>query len=127
MSLAVWCVLAAGLMPFLFTGIAKTLGRRYDNRQPRAWQTGLEGAPARAHAAHLNAFEAFPLFAAGVFFAQQIGAAQDRVDQLALAFVLLRLGYGACYIAGWSTMRSLVWLAALVCSVALFFASPAGG
>lgn len=127
MSVAVWCVVAAGLMPFLFTGVAKSLGRRYDNRQPRAWQSGLEGAPARAHAAHLNAFEAFPLFAAGVLFAAHGGAAPDRIDQLALAFVLLRLGYGACYIAGWATVRSLVWLAALVCSVALFFLPPASG
>lgn len=127
MTLAVWCVVAAGVMPFLFTGIAKSMGRRYDNRQPRTWQTGLEGAAARAHAAHLNAFEAFPLFAAGVLFAQQAGAVQGRVDQLALAFVLLRLGYGACYIAGFASLRSLIWAAAFACSLWLFFLAPAAG
>lgn len=121
MSIAGWCVLAAGVMPILFTGIAKALGRRYDNRQPRSWQAQLEGAPARAHAAHLNSFEAFPLFAAGVLLAQGIGAHQPHIDQLAIAFILLRLGYGACYIAGWANTRSLVWLAAFGCAVGLFF------
>ena len=126
MTIAHWCVLAAGVMPILFTGIAKFLGKRYDNRQPRSWQAKLEGAPARAHAAHLNSFEAFPLFAAGVLLAQGAGAEQALVDQLAVAFILLRLGYGGCYIAGWANPRSLVWLAAFGCAVALYFLPAAG-
>ncbi len=35
MTLAYWCVLAAALMPFLFTGIAKFSGGRYNNYSPR--------------------------------------------------------------------------------------------
>lgn len=120
MTTAYWCVLAAGLMPYLFTAISKASGERYNNRDPRAWQSRLSGLPARAHAAHLNSFEAFPLFAAAVIVAQLAQATQDRIDGLALAFIALRLGYGVCYLAGWATMRSLVWLLAFGCCVALF-------
>lgn len=121
MTTAYWCVLAAGLMPYLFTAIAKGSGERYNNRYPRAWQSRLAGLPARAHAAHLNSFEAFPLFAAAVIVAQLAQAPQARIDGLALGFIALRLGYGVCYLAGWATLRSLVWLLAFGCCVALFF------
>ncbi len=123
MTTAYWCVLAAGLMPYLFTAIAKGSGSRYDNRDPRAWQSRLAGLPARAHAAHLNSFEAFPLFAAAVIVAHLAQAPQVRIDGLALAFIVLRLGYGLCYLAAWATLRSVVWLLAFACCVALFFIS----
>lgn len=121
MTTAYWCVLAAGLMPYLFTAISKASGERYNNHDPRAWQSRLSGLPARAHAAHLNSFEAFPLFAAAVIVAQLAQATQARIDGLALAFIALRLGYGVCYLAGWATLRSVVWLLAFGCCVALFF------
>jgi uncharacterized MAPEG superfamily protein len=121
MTVAMWCVLAAGLMPYLFTAIAKGSGERYNNRDPRSWQSKLSGLPARAHAAHLNSFEAFPFFAAGVIVAQMAQAPQERVDGFALAFIALRLGYGVCYLANWALPRSLIWLLAFGCVVALFF------
>jgi uncharacterized MAPEG superfamily protein len=120
MTLAFWCVLAAGLMPYVLTGIAKASGRRYDNRDPRRWQSALSGLPQRAHAAHLNSFEAFPLFAAAVLVAHVAGSPAGRIDQLALAFIVLRIGYAICYLADFAILRSLVWLAALACCVALF-------
>lgn len=120
MTIAYWCVLAAGLMPFLWTLIAKTTGERFDNRTPREWQARLSGMPARAHAAHLNSFEAFPLFAVAVVIAQQLQAPQATVDGLALAFIGLRLVYGVLYLANRHALRSLVWAAALGCVVALF-------
>jgi len=126
MTIAYWCVLAAGLMPFLFTAIAKASAGRYDNRDPRLWQAQLAGMPQRAHAAHLNSFEALPLFAAGVIIAHLAGVAQSRIDLLALAFIALRLGYGVCYLAGWATLRSLVWVLALACNIAFIAKRPRG-
>jgi uncharacterized MAPEG superfamily protein len=121
MHLSYWCVLIAALLPFVFTAIAKTLDRaHFTNRAPRVFQGKLTGAAARAHWAHLNSFEAFPPFAAGVLIAQQLGAAQGRIDELAVAFIVLRLIYGACYLADVATLRSLVWAAGLVCTIALF-------
>ena len=122
MSTALYCVLAAGLMPFLWTGVAKYTGPRYNNWNVRIWQSKLEGAAQRAHAAHLNSFEAFPLFAAAVIVAQMTGADQSRVDMLALSFIGLRILYGILYLANKAPLRSLVWLAALVCTIMIFVA-----
>lgn len=121
MTIAIACVLAAGLMPFVLAGIGKAAGPRYDNRLPRQWESGLQGLPQRAIAAHQNAFEAFPLFAAAVLVALHNEAPQARVDQLALAFIGLRVVYSSFYLANQATLRSLSWLAALIVCVALFF------
>ena len=116
------CILIAAFLPLLFTAIAKLLRRReFDNRRPRDFQARLDGTALRAHWAHLNSFEAFPPFAAGVLVAQQMGAPQTHIDVTAVLFVVLRLGYGACYLADLPTLRSLVWAAATVCTAALFF------
>ncbi len=122
MTTALYCVLAAGLMPFLWTGVAKVRGPRYNNWNVRLWQSKLEGAAQRAHAAHLNSFEAFPLFAAAVIVAQMNGAAQGRIDMLALAFIGLRVIYGILYLANLASLRSLAWIAALVCTIMIFVA-----
>ncbi len=124
MTTAYWCVLVAALLPFLFTLIAKLSGSRFDNRDPRAWQSRLSGMPARAHAAHLNSFEAFPLFAAAVIIAHSVGSDQARTDGLAMAFIALRLGFGICYIADWDKLRSVLWFGALLCCIAMFFGAP---
>ena len=122
MTTALYCVLAAGLMPFLWTGIAKARGPRYNNFNVRLWQGKLEGAAQRAHAAHLNSFEAFPLFAVAVIVAQMSGADQAYIDMLALSFIGLRILYGILYLANKATLRSLVWLAGMVCTVMIFVA-----
>lgn len=120
MTLAFWCILIAGLMPFLFTSAAKFSGGRYNNYKPREWLDRLEGWQKRAHWVQLNSFEAFPFFAAGVIVAQMAGAAQATIDGLAVTYILLRLIYGLCYIFDKAVLRSLVWTAALGCVVAMF-------
>jgi uncharacterized MAPEG superfamily protein len=121
MHVSYWCVLIAALLPFGFTAIAKTIARRrFNNHAVREFQGQMTGVAQRAHWAHLNAFEAFPAFAAGVLVAQQVGAAQGRIDALALAFIALRVVYGALYMADLATLRSVVWAAALGCTIALF-------
>lgn len=120
MTLALWCVLISGLMPIVWTGVAKVKGQRFNNRNPRRWQAGLEGLPARAHAAHLNAFEAFPLFAAAVVAAHAVLGQNGVIDALALAYVVARIGYGLAYLADTHLLRSAVWLAALLLNLAIF-------
>ena len=119
MTLAYWCVLAAAVLPYLFTGLAKT-SAGYDNRAPRRWLEGVEGWRRRAHWAQLNSFEAFPPFAAAVIIAHQAGARGAATDALAAAFVVLRLGYGMLYVADRPAARSLVWTAAFGCVLGLF-------
>lgn len=116
-----WCVLIAGLLPYAATITAKA-GARFDNRHPRDWLARQTGWRARAHAAQLNGFEAFPLFAAAVLVAQQVGAPQARVDALAIAFVAARLAYLGAYLADVAWLRSVVWLVGIGCAVAIFLA-----
>jgi uncharacterized MAPEG superfamily protein len=123
MHTALLCVLVAGLLPYLFTGVAKAIGPRYDNRDVRSWQARLDGRAYRAHAAHLNSFEAFPFFAAAVLAAMVAGADAARVNLLAIAFVALRLVYFAVYLANLAALRSLVWFAAISCAIAIFVAA----
>jgi uncharacterized MAPEG superfamily protein len=119
MTTAYWCVLAAGLLPYLATLTAK-LGARFDNRHPREWLARQTGFRARANAAQLNGFEAFPLFAVAVIVAHQLGAPQPRIDALALTFVGARLAYFGCYLADVHWLRSVAWFVGIGCAVAIF-------
>ena len=62
MTCALWCVLAAMFLPYLWVGFAKSGG--FDNAAPRETLEHLEGWRKRADWAQKNAFEAFPPFAA---------------------------------------------------------------
>jgi uncharacterized MAPEG superfamily protein len=123
MTTAYWCVLVAGLLPYVATLTAKIGGQRFDNANPRDWLSAQSGFRRRANAAQMNGFEAFPLFAAGVLVAHAAGAAQARVDALALTFVAARVAYLAFYLADRATLRSLAWFVGIGSAVALFFAA----
>lgn len=122
MTTAYWMVLVAGLMPYWPTAVSKWR-KTYDNAMPRAGLETLSPQRQRAYWAQLNAFEAFPLFAAAVIIAHLAGAAQATVDGLAVAFVVLRVLYTLAYIYDRPTLRSLLWVAAVGCVVALFVAA----
>jgi uncharacterized MAPEG superfamily protein len=120
MTLALWCLLVVALLPIACAGIAKWGFRGFDNNNPREWLARQQGWRARAHAAQQNSWEALAIFSAAVLTAHLAGAPQDRVDILAVAFVVARLAYVACYLADRATLRSLVWLVGLGLSIALF-------
>lgn len=116
MTIANWCILAACALPVLTVGLAKAASARmpsgkgrYDNNQPRAWESSLTGWHQRANAAQMNGFEALPLFIAAVILAQQAHADQSRVDLLAMGFIGIRVVYVATYLMNLGTVRSLVW------------------
>ena len=92
----------------------------YDNRQPRDQQAGLDGWGRRAVAAHLNSFEAFPGFAAGVIVAHLAGGDPQWSTGLAVTFVVARVLYPVLYIANWHAARSAVWTVGFAATVALF-------
>lgn len=121
LSTAYWCVLAAALLPYVWTVVAKAGGERFDNRNPRAWLARQDDPRRqRANAAQLNGFEAFPAFAAAVILAQLAGVPHDRIALLALVFVVVRVLHGLLYILDRATLRSLAWLVGLVCVVVLY-------
>ncbi|ALN89445.1 MAPEG family protein [Lysobacter gummosus] len=120
MTIAYWCLLIAALMPYLWVAVAKANGKRYDNRAPRAWQARQDDPRSNAaYAAHLNAFEAFAPFAAGVLAAQMAGVDTNWIVILSIVFVICRVLHGVFYIAGKAPLRSLVWAIGFLCVVAL--------
>ncbi len=120
MTTAYLCVLFAGLMPYIFTGIAKSSTQGYDNRAPREFLTTLQGWGQRANWAQMNSFEAFPLFAIAVVIAQLRGMDPSLLNNLAMGFIVARIAYGTFYIFDKPPFRSLAWTAGIGCCVALF-------
>ena len=122
MTIAFWCVLVAGFLPYFGTLTAKIGGERFDNSNPRDWLNAQSGFRKRANAAQHNSFEAFPFFAAAVVIAHVAGAPQGRIDLFAVVFILARLFYIAFYVADMATLRSLAWFVGIGSVVALFLA-----
>lgn len=120
MSLALWCVLLAGLLPVLTVVFAKWGRPDFDNGEPRAWMEKLTGRRRRADYAHRNHFEAFPFFAAAVIIAQQLHAPQATVNTLAALFIVARVAYTVLYLVDRPTLRSIMWAVAYACVIGLF-------
>ena len=87
---------------------------------PRQWLANQTGFRARANAAQANLFESLPLFFAAVIIATIANAPQNRVDLLAIGFVLARIAFLICYLANWPTTRTIVWTAGFICVLAIF-------
>jgi uncharacterized MAPEG superfamily protein len=120
MTIALWCVFVAGILPYVATLIAKSGREGFDNRDPRSWLARQEGFRKRANAAQLNAFEAFPFFAAAVIIAHLLNGPQSLVNTLALLFVAARGLHLAFYLANQAMLRSLVWFVGFGAAIAIF-------
>ncbi|TBV10051.1 MAPEG family protein [Phytopseudomonas dryadis] len=123
MSLPFWCIFISVLLIFVakipVAWAMKEEGGAYDNHHPRAQQARLSGFGARALAAHMNSFEAFPLFAVGVLMAHVSQSNGWLVDLLAVTFVVSRVLYLLLYWADLHWQRSLMWMLGLLCSLLL--------
>ena len=119
MPIAYWCVLIAALLPIALVSYAK-IGVESDNRYPREEYDNLPPAKRRAYAAHLNAYENFPFFAAAVIIAMTLGAAPATVNMLAMAYIAVRVVHGLLYINNIPTARSLIFGIGLLINIAIF-------
>ncbi len=111
MTLSLYCVFIAALLPYMCVAYAKGT-RAYiqgGNRAPREYGEALKGARKRAYWAQQNGFEAFPIFAAIVIIAHLVEKAGTMIDGLAAAFVLCRITYSIFYVVNLPTLRSLAW------------------
>lgn len=123
MSVALLCVLAAGLLPVLIVFIAKA-DPRLDVHNPRdvhAVQTGLRK---RAYGAHLNGLEAFPLFAVAVIVATIKGVHQPLLDWVACGWLVVRLAYTAAYLWDFARVRPALWAISVIISGVIFLLPP---
>ena len=120
MAIAYSCVLIAAILPVIFAAYAKLSVKGYDNSSPREFLEKLQGRAKRSHYAHLNSFEAFPVFAAAVIIAYLAGVQQSHINILAIAFIFFRIQYGIFYILDNHILRSTVWFCAFACCIILF-------
>ena len=119
MTIALWCVVIAGFLPYVAVLLAKR-APGFDDRNPRAWLAQQEGVQARAHAAHLNSFEALPFFAAAVIVAHMLRGPQALVNVLAMIFIAARIVYLICYLSDRASLRSAVWTVGFGAVLAIF-------
>lgn len=122
MTLALWCIVAAALLPYAAAYIAKT-DKSFNNAEPRTWLAKQTGYRQRANAAQNNSFEAFPFFAAGVIVAHYLHAPQSRIDLLAMIFIAARILYLALYVGNRPTLRSICWAIGYGSVIGLFIIS----
>ncbi|MCK7613385.1 MAPEG family protein [Roseibium sediminicola] len=122
MPIALWCVLAAAILPILSALPAK-LNRDFNNAKPRDPAYWRDGFRARSQWAQANGFEAFPFFAVAVFVALSQGGDPGWIDRLAVLFVMLRVVYVFCYLTDRASPRSIAWFAAFLTTIALFTSS----
>lgn len=118
-TVALWCLLAAAVMPYFVVAIAKS-SKAYDNEDPRnmaGFQTPLRR---RAHGAHQNCFEAFGLFAMAVLVALIEREAPATLNGLTVLWVLFRLVYIGMYLSGRAPLRTVSWFAGSFTSIGIF-------
>jgi len=119
MPLAYWCVLIAAILPLLIVVIAKT-GGGGDNHHPRERIDRMPPRNRRAYAAHLNAYENFPFFAAAVIIAHTQGAPLGMLNGMAVSYIALRILHALLYVADYAASRSLAFTAAWLVNIAIF-------
>jgi uncharacterized MAPEG superfamily protein len=117
MTIAIWCILIAGTLPYVAFGV---FVKGLDPRLPRAGAGGLDGQAARAYGAQLNGFETFPLFAAAVIVSHIVGGPSMAANILAVLYVLLRIGHMAAYVADRQPLRTAAFSLAQLIAAAIF-------
>ncbi|OTG67261.1 MAPEG family protein [Acinetobacter silvestris] len=117
----IYLILTACLLPYLFTIIAKKAGgfKAQDNQNPREFLAKKTGLAARANAVQQNSFESLPLFIAAVLMAEYMVISQHVIMTLGIAYIILRILYGICYLCNWSTLRSVIWMLSMACPIFL--------
>lgn len=117
----IYLILAACLLPYVFTLIAKKAGgfKAKDNQNPRDFLEQSTGVAKRAHAVQQNSFESLPLFIAAVLMAEYLVMPQSLIMTFGIGYLIFRVLYGICYLANWATLRSIMWLLSMLCPIAL--------
>ena len=117
----VYLIIIACLLPYVFAVVAKMAGgfKREDNQNPREFLAKTTGLAARANAIQQNSFESLPLFIAAVLMAEYMVIPQVVVMMFGIAYIVLRIIYGICYLANWATLRSIVWMLSLLCPICI--------
>lgn len=123
MTVFIICLVLVCVMPFLAKvplAVAMHRNGGYDNALPREQQQHLKGFGARANAAHYNCFEAITYYAPAALVVLATSSIGTTHVALAVSFVVCRVLYLLCYWYAWNTLRSIMFVAGLAVSIALF-------
>lgn len=120
------CLFIMVLVPYLAripVAIAMAKLGGYNNNLPREQQAKLSGFGARALGAHQNSFEALLVFAIAILTAVVTHNDSSLIQNLAIAYVISRVVYHACYLMNLATIRSLVWFVGYICCLVIMWQS----
>jgi uncharacterized MAPEG superfamily protein len=124
MTIPLWTLLIATILPYVWFAIANPLRKREfgtaDNRHPRLQQAQQTDRGARATAASANAFEALAVYAPAVLVAHLAAPDSALASKLALAWVVLRIAHGIAYLGDKPALRTVCFAFALLCSFAMY-------
>jgi uncharacterized MAPEG superfamily protein len=124
MTIPLWTLLVASLLPYVWFSLANPLRKQefgtLDNRHPRLQEAKQTGRGARAMGASNNAFEALAVYAPAVLAAHIQSPASELAPKLAIAWVVLRVAHGILYIADKPLGRTVSFALATACSIAFF-------
>jgi uncharacterized MAPEG superfamily protein len=120
MTIALFCILLAAILPIACAGLAKGRAMKvshkdggYDNRNPREWIAKQTGASKWAQAAQENSWEALPFFAAAVIVSHMLG---DWLVTQCAGRAVHRAAYRLrCAICDWKTAAALAGVDGGVC------------
>lgn len=120
---AIYAMMTACCLPFVFAIVAKTLGgfRVQDNADPRQFLANTTGAAARANAAQANSFESLPMFLAAVILSMMFFVPQQVINNFAWLYVAIRIAYGVAYVLNLALFRSILWALSIACIMMLFY------
>jgi uncharacterized MAPEG superfamily protein len=91
----------------------------YDNAMPRDQQARLSPVGRRAQGAHMNGFEAFAPFAAGILACRVANVDLTATVILGAIFVIARAIYVFLYLTDRPSARSFVWSIGFLATCAL--------
>jgi len=121
-TLAEWTIFAAVILYLATVAPVKAIGyKAFDNSNPRSPAFYKPGIATRALGAHLNGIETFPFFAVSVLLAEFRQLPQNWIDELAVAFVVIRLLFVVAYLTNRSTIRTLLWNLGFAVNAVIFF------
>lgn len=123
MTTLLWTLVVGAFLPYVWVFVAGSQRARldggFDNNNPRAQAARLEGLGARANAAQQNAWEALALYTPCVLISHLVTPGASGAATVGLVWVAARIVHGVLYCLDQATLRSLVWMVGLGCSIAL--------
>ena len=125
MTLPLWALIGAVLLPYIIAGITAVYRTRQfgfvDNHHPRVQAAKLEGIGARAVGAQANAWEALAVFAPAVILAHIAGADAQKAAMAASIFLAARVLHFVVYLTDTALVRTLCFIVGLGCSLWLYW------